>query len=65
MDDEKKKELVEYEKYVEEKELIIKEGGIEDDIKVAYNNMLWLLYRMLAEETITTEELENILSKVR
>ena len=33
---------------------------IDDDTRISHKNMLWFLYRLLAEEIITTEELAGI-----
>ncbi len=41
-----------------------KEMRDDSDVRLTYQNMLWILYRALAEDIITTEELEKIGYKI-
>lgn len=47
--------------YMEEEK---KEMYTDNKIKVTYSNMLWLIYRALAEDIITAEELGKIVYKI-
>lgn len=41
-----------------------KEELMDSNVTVSHLNMLWLLYRILSEDIITTEELEEIGYKI-
>ena len=41
-----------------------KDAGMDDDIRISYRNMLWLIYRALSEDMLTTDELEEIGYKI-
>ena len=38
----------------------IRGADIDDEMRIRHNNMLWLLYRILSEDVVTSQELDNI-----
>ncbi|MBQ2745790.1 MAG: hypothetical protein IJF37_09315 [Lachnospiraceae bacterium] len=49
----------------DKKERIEKDMSMDSEVRLAYGNMLWILYRQLSKDIITIEELKELDKKLK